>query len=206
MAVAAEGIAAVLMTSLGAEAQRLLQIAEARARAGDRTMRVRRPFDHRAVIEANIRVTKHGGKHEPIGRCPMSGVAVGHNRTGRQSCSDPCKLILRAQAVGCRIVEAGAVDIDRAWDVSIGLEGRGLFLAVEIARRPCVNERGVLVVLDLGKLRLPALVEMGGEYFWSRNHRTGLNRMARGLPRGETAIKNRNRRMPGHLQRPVDPG
>src|SRR5436190_19139126 len=149
-AAAADGVAATLMRfpsrvvrGLGAEPQCLLQIVEARARARDRTTRIGAPLDHRAWIEPYVGPAQHSREHKPVGRRPVSGVAIGHNRTGRQLGCDPGELVLWTEPIGRRIVEGRAVEIDRARNMTVSLGGRGLFLAIEIAHRASIDERGV---------------------------------------------------------------
>ncbi len=89
----------------------------------------------------------------------MSGVAIGHNRTGRQLRGDPGELVLGTEPIGRRIVERSAVEIDRARNVTVGLGGCDLLLADEVARRASIDERGMRVVLYRGKLGKQPLIE-----------------------------------------------
>src|SRR3954451_3353308 len=125
----------------------------------------------------------------------MSGVAVGNDRAGRKLRGDTGKLILGTQPIGRRIVKGSAVEIDRTWNVAVGLGGRGLLLAVEVARRASIDERGVLVVLHGGELREKPLVETRRENFRRRNNLAVVDRIGRGLPGVKSTIENRHRRM-----------
>src|SRR5215204_4997349 len=102
-----------LIPELRPQAELLLEIVEAGARRCDRTAQIGGPFDHRAGEQAHVGPAKHGRQHEPVRRRPMPSVAVGHDRAGRQRRRDPGKLLHRPQPVGRRIIEAGAVEIDR---------------------------------------------------------------------------------------------
>src|SRR5205823_13750796 len=61
------------------------------------------------------------GEHEPVGRRPMSSVAIGDRGTCRQRSSNRSELRLPLQAIGLLIVECGAVDIHGARNVAVGL-------------------------------------------------------------------------------------
>src|SRR5438034_3429838 len=69
---------------LRAEAKRLLQVIPLGPVGRKRTARVRGPIDHRAVIELHVGAAEQFRQHEPVGRGPMAGVAIGHRRTARQ--------------------------------------------------------------------------------------------------------------------------
>src|SRR5581483_2652720 len=95
----------------GSEAKGLLQIVPLRARRFNRTVSVTGPFHHRTGIELRVLPAQQLVEHEPVGRSPVAGVAIVHNRTGRSGVCDCGKFRLRLQAIGLRIVKFGAVDV-----------------------------------------------------------------------------------------------
>ena len=51
-------------------------------------LRIGGPFDHRAVVEPHVGPAQHHRQHEPVGRRPVPGVAIGHDRAGGQPAGD----------------------------------------------------------------------------------------------------------------------
>src|SRR5262245_59647018 len=94
----------------GTEAHGLLQIVPFRARGFNRPACIAGPLDHRTGVEPGFRTAEQFVQHEPIGRGPMTRIAVAHRRTGRNRTRNHCELCLRPQAVRLRIVEFGAVE------------------------------------------------------------------------------------------------
>ena len=135
----------------------------------------------------------------------MAGVAIGHHWPRRQRRGDLGELFLRAQPVGHRIVERGAVDVDRAGNVAIGLGSRRLLLAGKIARGAGIDERGVAVALDRFDFGQQPIVKLDRENPRRRGDLAALDRIGRRLPGGEAAVEDRDRRMAGDLEGPIDP-
>jgi len=71
--------------------------------------------------------------------------------------------------------------------------------------RASVDERGVFVVLHLGKLRKKPLVEAEREDFRRRNRPAAFDRIGRRLPGSKAAVENRHRGVARGLQGPIDP-
>ena len=69
----------------GAEAERLLQVIPLGARGLNRPVGIAGPLHHRAGIEPGVLVAEQFVQHEPVGRGPMAGVAIGAP-PGRPAC------------------------------------------------------------------------------------------------------------------------
>src|SRR5665647_1662372 len=125
------------------EAELLFQIVPLGARGFDRTAYIARPLHHRAGIEPGIGAAEQFMHHKPVGRRPVTGVAIADHGTGRHMARDHGEFRLRLQAIGCGVVERGAVDVERARDVAIGQRSRRLFLAGEERYRARIDQRRV---------------------------------------------------------------
>src|SRR6202158_5664666 len=130
------------MTGSGAEPKLLFQIVPLGARGINRAARIAGPRHHRAGVELGILAAEQFVQHEPVGRRPMAGVAIAHHRARRHLRRDLGKFRPRLQSVGLRVVEIGAVEMERAGDVTIGRRGRRLFLAEKERRRTGIDQSG----------------------------------------------------------------
>src|SRR4029077_20732141 len=99
----------------GSEAKCLFQIVPFRARGFNRPACIAGPLDHGPGVKPCFRAAKKFVQHEPIGRRPMSGVAVAHHATGGHCVGNGCELSLRFQAIGLWVVELRTVDVQSAW-------------------------------------------------------------------------------------------
>src|ERR1043165_3430364 len=122
------------------EAERFLQVVPFGARRGERPARIRGPVDNGAVIEPHVLAAEQLGEHEPVGRGPVAGVAVGDGGSCGRVRGDRGKLRLRLEPIGMRLVERRAVDIHGARDVPIGPRGGGLLSAGEKRGRARVDQ------------------------------------------------------------------
>ena len=168
-------------------------------------MRIGCPFHHRAGKQAR-RTAEQLVQHEPVGRGPMTGVAVTHRRSGRKPRRDSRQFGFRLQPVGLLIVELAAVEADRAGNMAIGPGVRRLLLAGEERRRPRIDQRGAAGgrdLLDLGNHRAHARIDGGGKDPRRRRRHAALDRHAGFGPGRNAAIEDRDVFHADIFQRPI---
>src|SRR5664280_2469210 len=119
-AIVAVVIEVALVERSGAHTELLLQIVPFGARGFNGAAGVAGPLHHRAGIEPGLLVAEQFVQHEPVGRRPVAGVAIGDRRACRQFAGDGREFRFRLQPVCRWIVELRAVDIERAGNVAIG--------------------------------------------------------------------------------------
>src|SRR5665811_1572331 len=100
-----------LVERSGAHTELLLQVVPFGARGLNGAAGIAGPFHHRAGIEPGIIAAEQFVQHEPIGRGPMAGVAIGDRRARRHFARDGRELGLRLQPIRRRIIEPLTVDI-----------------------------------------------------------------------------------------------
>src|SRR5262245_9761773 len=61
----------------GAAAKHLLEVVPFGAGGGQRAARIGAPLGHRAGIDPHVLAAQDFGQDEPVGGCPMAGVAIG---------------------------------------------------------------------------------------------------------------------------------
>src|SRR5215475_10025094 len=132
----------------GTQAKGLFQIVPFRARGFNRPARVAGPIDHRACIEPRFLPVEQLVQDEPVGGCPVPGIAIAHGGTCRHDIGDGCELRLRLQPVGLGVVELRTIDIQRARNVTVSPGSRRLFLAGEKRSWPRVDESGAAFAFD----------------------------------------------------------
>src|SRR5665811_2029390 len=166
VAIVAVVIEVALVERSGAHTELLLQVVPFGARGFDGAAGIAGPFHHRAGIEPGVVAAEQFVQHEPVGRGPVAGVAIGDRRPRRQFAGDGSEVRLRLQPVGRRVVELRAVDIERAGNMAIGRRGRRLLLVAEERDRARVDQSGAAALLDLLDVegeRQDAVVDRCGE-------------------------------------------
>src|SRR5213082_3014278 len=99
----------------------------------------------------------------------MAGVAIAYRWPRRHSVRKRRKLSLRFQAIGFRIVELRAVDIQCARNMTIGLRSRRFLFAEEERGRSCVDKCSAAFsfdALNIAGFGQNALVDRCRENLW----------------------------------------
>src|SRR4029078_7403140 len=132
-------------------------------------------------------------QNEPVRRWPMAGIAIAYRGPCGYGVGDCRELRLRLQPVRLRIIESRAVDIQRARNMTIGLQSRRLFLADEERCRPRINERCAALLLDgfdIGGFGQDAFVDRCRKNLWRWSFYSALQRQTCLPPGGNTAVEN----------------
>src|SRR3974390_2878602 len=125
----------------GPEAEGLLQIVPFRARGFNWSAGVAGPLDHRAGVKPCFSPAEQLMHDKPVGRSPVTGVAVARHRARWHCMGNHRKFLSRLQTIARLIVELGAVDIHGSGDMAISLNSRCFFLAEEKRGRARVHKR-----------------------------------------------------------------